>query len=73
MNIEIIGWIISAVSLTGVVLNIKKKRVCFILWTFTNAFWCGYDIYKEAYPQAVLFFVYFLLAIWGIIEWRKNK
>jgi nicotinamide riboside transporter PnuC len=71
MNIFII--VITVFSLIGTFLNIKKKNVCFIIWIFTNFSWFLIDIYKEIYPQAFLFFVYFLLAIYGIYEWRKKK
>ena len=70
--IEITAWIITGLSIIGTILNIKRIKFCFVIWAFINAFWFGYDIYKEAYPQAVIFFVYFILAIWGLIEWRKN-
>ena len=64
-------WLITALSLLGVVLNIHKKRECFYIWAFTNAAWCIYDIWKDAVPQAVLMGIYFGLAIWGIMKWRK--
>jgi len=66
-------WIITALSLLGVILNIKKKTACFFIWAVTNAVWCVYDFRIGAYEQSVLFFVYFILAIWGIIEWGKNE
>ena len=36
-------WIITALSIAGVILNIQKKRICFVIWLFTNASWCIYD------------------------------
>ena len=65
-------WIVTAASLVGVVMNIKKLRVCFFIWLFTNSLWCAYDFYIQAYAQSALFFVYVLLAIWGIIAWKDN-
>lgn len=70
-TIEIVAWVLSVVSVTGVVLNIYKIRACFILWIFTNGFWMCYDIYRQVYPQDALFFVYFCLAVWGTVKWRK--
>jgi hypothetical protein len=69
---EIVGWICTAVSLAGAWLNVKKVKWCFVLWLFSNAFWTVYDIYKQAYPQAVIFGIYFLTAVWGIREWFKK-
>ena len=63
-------WLVTGASLTGTILNIKKKRICFIIWLITNSIWCIYDFKIGAYPQSALFFIYVILAIWGIIEWR---
>jgi nicotinamide riboside transporter PnuC len=65
-------WLITTISLIGVILNIKKKKICFVIWFFTNATWCIYDFYIGAYAQSFLFLIYTGLAIWGMIEWRKK-
>jgi hypothetical protein len=65
-------WIITAFSLAGVVLNIYKKPSCFIIWAFTNSAWAIYDYCHGLYAQGALFTVYFALAIWGLIKWRKK-
>lgn len=64
-------WLIAIICLIGVALNIKKNRLCFPLWLFTNTVWCVYDWRIGAYPQSALFFVYALLAAWGMREWKK--
>jgi len=66
-------WIITVLSIIGVVLNIRKRKECFYLWTFTNAAWAIYDLSMGAYAQAALFAVYFILAIWGIFEWKTKS
>jgi nicotinamide riboside transporter PnuC len=66
-------WIISFFALIGVVLNIKKKSVCFVIWFFTNTAWCVIDAIKGIPAQSALFAVYTALAVWGIYEWRKVK
>ena len=66
-------WIVSGLALVGVVLNIKKKQACFFVWLVTNSLWCIYDYSIGAYAQSVLFMVYTLLAIWGIVEWGRHK
>jgi nicotinamide riboside transporter PnuC len=65
-------WLVTAGSLIGTILNIKKKRICFVIWLVTNALWTAYDLYIKNYPQAGLFAVYVVLAVWGIIAWRKS-
>ncbi len=66
-------WIITTLSLIGAALNIKKKKECFYIWTLTNAAWCIYDFIIGAYSQSFLFLIYFILAIWGIMEWKKEQ
>lgn len=64
-------WILAGLSIFGVILNIKKVRWCFWIWAFTNAGWAVVDFIMGIYAQATLFVVYFALAVWGIIAWRK--
>ena len=65
-------WILAAISLIGVVLNIRKDRRGFICWIFSNGAWSAVDYYHGLYAQSALFAVYFLLAVWGLIEWGKE-
>lgn len=65
-------WVVTVMSLVGVVLNIKKRKECFYVWGVTNFAWMVYDFYIGAYSQSFLFAVYFLLAVWGIYEWNKE-
>lgn len=66
-------WLLTALSLIGVVLNIKKRREGFICWIFTNAAWAIIDFQAGIPAQGALFTVYFVLAVWGLIEWRAEK
>jgi len=62
-------WIVTILSLTGVVLNIYKRKECFAVWAVTNVAWMIYDVRLGAYPQAFMFFVYLLLSLWGLYRW----
>lgn len=73
MPFEIFKWGLAATSLVGVVANIKKQRWCFHVWACTNAAWALVDIYHEVWAQAALQAVYFGLAIWGLLAWRKTS
>lgn len=70
---EIITWIVSGLALVGTILNAEKLRAGFWLWLFTNLFWTIYDFKIGAYAQGTLFFAYFLLAIRGLIVWKRKK
>ena len=64
-------WLVTILSIIGVVLNIYKRKECFIIWTVTNGAWCIYDFRNGLYPQAALFAIYFVLAIWGLYKWKN--
>lgn len=66
-------WLLTILSLVGVVLNIKHRRECFFVWAGTNAAWTIVDYNAGLYAQAALFGIYFCLALWGIWEWRHKE
>jgi len=66
-------WIVTLFALTGVILNIKKDKKCFIVWSFTNLFWCVHNFRISEYALSALFAVYFILAIVGLWQWRKDE
>jgi len=66
-------WGVTAVSLYSTILNLKRKRVCFLIWMFTDLAWSIYDISIANYPQGVLMAIYFMLAIWGYLEWKPKN
>ncbi len=42
MKIESAMWIITILSIIGVILNIRKNRLCFRIWLITNACWMAF-------------------------------
>ena len=64
---------VTALSIVGVVANIYKRRWCFWVWTVTNATWCVVDFRASLYGQALLFAVYFALAVWGLMKWEGSN
>ena len=64
-------WFLTALSIGGVVLNVRKDRRGFLLWIVTNLSWAAVDFSHELYAQGVLFVVYFFLALWGLVSWKK--
>ncbi|CAG0983435.1 hypothetical protein ANRL4_02018 [Anaerolineae bacterium] len=65
-------WVLAIVSLVGTYLNIKKQKMCFVIWGVTNALWVLYDFSIGAIAQAALMLCYFVLAVHGFYEWRKG-
>ena len=70
---QIISWTTTAICLLGTILNVKKFNACFYLWLIGNILWLCIDIYNGLWSRAILDIVQGVLAVWGIIEWRKNK
>lgn len=73
MAFTVFTWVLAVLAVVGVILNIKKKRICFVIWLFTNSAWCIVDAVRGIPAQSALFALYTVLAIWGIHEWRKEK
>lgn len=70
---QIISWITTVLCLTGTILNVKKLKCCFWIWIIGNILWLCIDIYNGLWSRAVLDIVQGALALWGIIEWKKEK
>lgn len=70
---QILTWLLTILSVYGVVLNIQHNRKCFYVWTFTNASWAVVDFSVGLYAQGTLFVIYTGLAVWGILKWKERK
>ena len=66
-------WLITAVCLTGTVLNVKKNVLCFYLWAVGNIAWLVYDLLTGLYSRAMLDLLQLGFALWGILEWSRNR
>lgn len=73
MSFEVITWIVSALALTGTILNSSRNKWGFVLWFFTNLFWVIVDFKSGLYAQSALFLAYTVLAIKGIVTWTKKE
>jgi len=68
--VEIFYWLTALLSVIGVILNIQKNHLCFVIWSVTNFTWMVIDLNEGIYAQGILFLVYFILALWGLYKWR---
>lgn len=73
MTLGALSWLIAALSLTGTVLNIQKRSECFYLWGLSNAAWVFIDLKKGLHAQALLFAIYFVLAVYGAWSWGRGR
>jgi nicotinamide riboside transporter PnuC len=65
-------WLLTILSLIGVILNTHQDRRCFYIWIVTNTSWAAVDFYKGIYAQGTMFILYLLLSIWGLYKWRHK-
>ena len=65
-------WLLTALSLAGTALNVKKRIACFYLWTVVNIAWVFVDFQQELYARSVLDGVHLAFAVWGFWDWTKR-
>ncbi len=66
-------WVLAALSIAGVVLNIGKHRHCFLLWLVTSASWCVLDFQHGLPGQGIVQACYFCLSAWGWWRWKRDE
>lgn len=70
---QYITYIMTAATIAGTVANSFQKRWCFYIWGITNAFWCIYNISIKEYAQAGLYAFNLIMAVVGLVKWRKKE
>jgi nicotinamide mononucleotide transporter PnuC len=64
--------LVAALSIVATWMTARKIVECWYPWIFVNFFAVGLYAYQELYPTAVLFIIYGILSIFGLINWRKS-
>ena len=70
---ETLTWVMAASCVIGAIFNAKKNIIGFYIWLPANILWVIVSLRIAQYAQAVLFSVYVIIAIMGIINWRKTN
>jgi len=73
LQLEILTWILTGLSITGVILNAQMKISGFYFWVFANIGWIYVGCRTEMYAQVALFTFYTGCSIYGIYMWRKKR
>ena len=73
MNIEILGWIATAILLIGYYLNAKKYISSFIIWFTGNALMGIYAYVIESFSVVALSIVLMVLNLYGYNNWKSDK
>lgn len=69
----VLSWVMSAVALAGTFMNAERNKWGFAFWLISNLYMTVRFAVIGEYAQMTLFFIYFLLAIRGIISWTKKE
>ena len=70
---NILSWVMSGIALLGTIWNAERNKYGFIFWLVSNLYMTIRFAYIGEYAQMCLFFIYFLLAIRGLISWSKKE
>lgn len=70
---DLIGWLLTINSVIGAILNSHKRIEGFYVWVIGNTGWVLYNLDNQQYPLACLFFIYLIISIMGILQWRKKN
>ena len=71
--IEMIGTISMGLGIIGVILNNRKMTICFYFWLVSNGLSAWIHLSGGVYSLLVRDTIFFVLAIEGIIKWRKKN
>ncbi len=69
----ILEWVATGLGILGAILNASKRIEGFYIWIIANILWIYIGIITKLYGMAFLFFVYLLIAIYGIITWKRKE
>lgn len=67
-----ISWFLTSLSIAGAIMNVKKMRSSFAVYTIANLGWILVDLYYEIYAQAALFVIFTAISIWGWLNWGRS-
>lgn len=73
MGLDVLNWVMSTLAFVGTVLNAEKYRAGFWLWCITNAYMAGLNFYLGVPSIGCLYIAYFVMAIRGLIVWKRKK
>jgi len=69
--IELIGTTAAILAITGVVLNNRRLRLCFLLWLVSNSLTLIIHAQTGVWSLAARDAIFLILAVEGWIKWSK--
>jgi len=71
-SLPFLDSMLTSMSLVAQWLVAKKKLENWLVWIVADIIYVGMFIFKHAYPTAILYFIFIILAVSGYIEWKKK-
>ncbi len=72
-NLIVIEWVATVLSVIGAVLVAFHKRIGFFIWIISNGLWVFFAYQNKHKVMMVLFIIYILTSLKGLIHKPKNK
>jgi hypothetical protein len=67
------NWIYLALILVGTIFNIKKQRVCFLIWAITITGWAIIEFKEISIAQILAGMIFVAMCFYGWLAWGKQK
>ena len=69
---QIIGWILSSLTIFAMVFVALGKRINFYIYIFSNVCWITFWIVRKEYFTIPMFIIGIGLCIFGLFKWKKK-
>jgi nicotinamide riboside transporter PnuC len=73
LPIQTAAWSATALAVTGVWLNNRRRRVCFLVWLFSNTISLAVHAVAGVWPLVVRDAAFLVLSVHGWWLWRARS
>ena len=67
-----IGWILSAGTITGAILNAFHNKWGFIIWIVVNMGWIAFNLHTNTVSQIPVWVALTVISVVGFINWHRG-
>jgi len=71
-----LDWLLQSLgfigSVAGIILNAKKKIICWWVWNAANIFWIWLNVRFKLWIVVMTMIIYCILNTFGYLKWRKE-
>ena len=73
MITNILCYTVAGLGILALYLNVKKNYISWVIWIVVDLFWMLRNLIIGEHAQSILYFVYFLFAVYGIYAWKIKR